>query len=142
LKQFRKNIPETALTGARRIEVGKIETPTEAIGVSPPRFAGLLLEIFRVETVLVVDGTLFRITQYVVGLLDLFKALLGRLITRIDVGVVLSGQASVGLFYLGVFRVPGDSENCIIVFFGHSQFGLRQESIGIFLALALLESLT
>ena len=81
-------------------------------------FAGAGVAVFGVETELIVHGTLLGIAQYVVGFLDVFEALLGGLVARIEIGVVLTRQFPVGFadfLRIGAARNP---EGFVVVVLG------------------------
>src|SRR5690606_21998926 len=73
--------------------------PIEAAGGSS------LLRAPPLAAKLIVFGSLFRVAQNLVGLVNLLKSLLGRFVARIHVRVILAGQAAVGapnLFLVGI----------------------------------------
>src|ERR1017187_439275 len=84
-------------------EMGEIEAVEIEVGTALPaasrgaRRAGAGKAVVGIETELVVHGTLLGVAQYVVGFLDVFEALLGGLVTRVEVGMVLAGELAIGL---------------------------------------------
>src|SRR5690606_1977153 len=88
----------------------------------PPGFRLLRIpaDLRGVHAHLVVEGALFRIGEDVEGEADLLELLLGLLVPRVDVGVVLAGEAAVGLLDLLGGGGARDSESCVqIVAFRH-----------------------
>jgi hypothetical protein len=61
----------------------------------------------------VIGAPLFRLFQDVVGLLDLLKALLRALVTRVDVRMQLAGKPPIGLFEIGFAGSPGNAEDLV-----------------------------
>jgi hypothetical protein len=49
------------------------------------------------KTELIVHGTLLGVTQHIISFLDVLEALLGGLVTRIQVGVVFARELAIGL---------------------------------------------
>src|ERR1017187_4265125 len=88
---------------AARGEIGEIEAVEIEVGSALPTAswgawrAGAGKTVIGIETELVVHGTLLGVAQYVVGFLDVLEALLGGLVTRVEVGVVLAGELAIGL---------------------------------------------
>ena len=112
-----ENIPETALSLGAKIHSRKVETSRKSASESPALRPGLLLEIFRVEAVLIVHGPLFGIAQNIVGFLHLLESLFSRLVPGIDIGMIFSCHAPVRLFYLRLLGVSRNTQNSVIVFF-------------------------
>ncbi len=52
-------------------------------------------DVIGIETVLIVDLAFFGIAQDIVGLLNLLEAILGGLVTRIEVGMVFASQLAI-----------------------------------------------
>ena len=63
----------------------------------------------------VVAAALLRVAQGLVGDRDLLEAGLGGRVAVVGVGVVLAGEAAVGLLDLVVGRVPADAEHLVEV---------------------------
>jgi len=119
-EKFRKHVPETALSFGAEIHAGKVEAALGSPTKSSPLRTGLFLEVFGVETVLIVHASLLGITQHIIGLLDSLEPLLGGFVSGIYVGVIFSRQAPVCLFDLRLLSVPRDTQNGVIIFFlGH-----------------------
>ena len=75
----------------------------------------------RVRAELVVERSALRVGEDLEGGRDLLEALLGRLVPRVDVGVVLAGLLPVGLLDLLRGRGPGDAEDLVEVAVGHAR---------------------
>jgi len=74
-----------------------------------------LRPVLRIEAVLVEHLLLFRIAQDVVGLLNAFEALFGRLVARVEVGMVLAREAAVRLpNFIGI-RGAGNTQRRVVV---------------------------
>jgi hypothetical protein len=67
----------------------------------------------------VVLAPLLRVREYLVGLVDLFEALLGLRIVRVDVRMVLASEAPEGALDLLFVGVPADAEGLVVVFIFH-----------------------
>ncbi len=68
---------------------------------------------------LVVAGALGGVAQHLVGFVDLFKVVLGLLVTRVAVGVIFHGQLAVHLFDLVRRGAARDAEDLIVVAIFH-----------------------
>jgi hypothetical protein len=66
-------------------------------------------------TKLLVAAALLGVAQDVVGLADLFELPLGRLIARVDIGVVLPRQLPVGPLDLLLRGTPAQAQDVIVV---------------------------
>src|ERR1700688_3391066 len=93
------------ITEAARAAVAAVARPVIAAGRSAPSvaaphllFGGAALPV-RAE--LVVFLALGRITEDLIGLVDLLEASLGFLVVGIDVGMIFAGKFAVGRFDLG-----------------------------------------
>ena len=62
---------------------------------------------------------LLGVGEDVVGLLDFLELRLGRLVARVDVGVVLPRQAAIRLLDLLGRGVSGDAQDLVIIAVGH-----------------------
>jgi hypothetical protein len=71
-------------------------------------------------TELIVQGTLLRFTQDIVGFLDFLEALLGLLIARITIGVIFHGQPAIGFFQLRLADIAGNFQDLVIITFSHA----------------------
>ena len=68
---------------------------------------------------LVVAGALLGVAQDLVGLVDLFKAVLGLLVAGVAVGVIFHGQVAVDLFDLVGTGAARDAEDLVVVVIFH-----------------------
>src|ERR1035437_1697552 len=99
---------------AAEIEVGAA-LPTTSRGSGSP---GAGKAVFRVETELVVHGTLLGVAQYVVGFLHVLEAILGRLVTWVEVGVVFAGELAIGLADFLRIGFAGYAQRFVVVVLG------------------------
>src|SRR5262249_38655804 len=109
-EELRENVAKTAPSFARttaaacpasgRGKIGKIEPAEIHSGMralSRARTAGSRAgkSILRIEAELIVHLALLRIAQNIVRFLDILEALFGRLIARIQVGMVLTREFAI-----------------------------------------------
>src|ERR1035437_3789014 len=99
---------------AAEIEVGTA-LPTTSRGSRSP---GAGKTVFGVEPELVVHGTLLGVAQYVVGFLHVLEALLGGLVTRVEVGVVFAGELAIGLADFLRIGFAGYTQRFVVVVLG------------------------
>ncbi len=69
--------------------------------------------------VLIVSGPLLRVVEHFVCLPQFLELFFGRFVSGILVRVILDGQFAVGLLDFVRPRVFGDSQDLVIVAFGH-----------------------
>src|SRR3972149_2498622 len=88
--------------------------PVEAAGLASPSLPGLI----RLPK-LIVLGSLGRISEDFVRLVDLLKAFFGLMIARVLVGMIFHRELAVGLLDFFLFGVPGDTEQFVVVLIFH-----------------------
>jgi len=112
-----EDIAKAGLASRTGIEVKavEIEASGEGLRKPPTGLTSPLGDVVGVVAKAVVDCPLAGVAQDVVGLLYAFEALLGSLIARIDIGMVLPGEPSIGLLYLGFLGTTLDTEERIVV---------------------------
>ena len=71
---------------------------------------------------LVVSRALLPVAQDLKGLFGLLEFILRFRVTFISIGVVLHGQAAIGLFDVGVIGVAINAENFVIVTLSHVDY--------------------
>jgi hypothetical protein len=97
------------------------EDIAEDVAEAAPRAAtapGARLDAGMAE--LIVGGAFARVGQYFIGLLGLLEILLGLLVVGIAVGVILHGEAPVGLFQFLVAGIAGHAQYFVVIAFCHS----------------------
>jgi hypothetical protein len=70
-------------------------------------------------TVLIVNGALLFVRQYLVGLLGLFEFLFGLVIVRIAVRVKFHGQTPIRLLQFGFGGCAGNFQHHVVIALGH-----------------------
>src|SRR5690606_6094727 len=103
-----EDIPESAEIGA---EASPVETPCPAVGSLRGAGKGIVTHV-------VVLGTLLRVREYAVRLVDLLEFLLCARILA-DIRVILPGQVAVGFLYLLLVRIPGNAQDIVVITRGH-----------------------
>src|ERR1035438_2755244 len=111
-KELRKDVAEAAGAGmgpsgtvaraAGRTRIGEIETAeiemrAARLAASRRSLPGGGSAVFGVEAELVVHGTLLGVAEHVVGFLDVLEAVLGGLVTGVEVRVVFASELAIGL---------------------------------------------
>src|ERR1035441_729856 len=131
-KELRKDVAEAAGAGvgrsgtmagaAGRAGIGEIETAKiemRAVRLaSRTALPGGGSTVFGVEAELVVHGTLLGVAEYVVGFLDVLEAVLGGLVTGVEVRVVLTSQLAIGLADLLRVGFARYAEGFVVVVLG------------------------
>jgi hypothetical protein len=102
-----KDIAKRAVPGAVEIKTFEIAAPAAAVAGTAVSSQG---------TVQVVLFLFFRILEGFVGFVHLLEFLFGRLVARVQVGVVFAGQFTVGFFYVGDTGVFVNAQDLIVVF--------------------------
>lgn len=108
-----QEVREEILYPARAPEVKPAEVEPTRPRSGPP--ACLMSRAKNLVPELVVLLTLGRVAQDLIRLGDLFELRLGRFVIGIDVRMVFSGQAPVGLLDLFLRDAPADAKDLIIV---------------------------
>ena len=75
----------------------------------------VLFPVLPILAILIVLGSFIRITQYLVRLVELLEFLLRLLVVRVQVGMQLTGQLAIRLFYVFCRRVLVDSQYLVII---------------------------
>src|ERR1017187_6505310 len=132
-KELRKDVAEAAGAGvgpagtmagaAGRARIGEIETAeiemrAARLAASRTPLPGGGSAVFGVEAELVVHGTLLGVAEYVVGFLDVLEAVLGGLVTGVEVRVVLTSQLAIGLADLLRVGFARYAEGFVVVVLG------------------------
>src|ERR1035438_4645320 len=81
-------------------------------------FPGAGKTVLGIKAELVVHGTLLGVREHIVGFLDVLEAILGRLIARVEVGVVLPGELPISFADLLGAGLAGYAERFVVVVLG------------------------
>src|SRR5579859_4845655 len=82
-----------------------------------PESAGTAVK--RSVAVLVIGGPLLRVVEHFVGLAQFLEILFGHFVARVLIRVELYGEPAIGLLDLLLRRAFFESENGVIIAFGH-----------------------
>src|ERR1700744_30722 len=91
----------------------------------------VLFAVLPVFAILIVFLTLFRVAQYLVGLVYLLEFFVGFGIVRVQVGMELAGQLSVSCFYIFFGGIFINAEYLIIINKGHIRVSVLPKPLSI-----------
>jgi hypothetical protein len=121
-KKVTEDIAKVSRLGA---EVSEIVNGIAALlgevteGTALPSRLSKLIAILPVLTELVIFLALLRIGKDLIGSIHLLEPGLGRLITGVNIRVMLAGQLSIGLLYLLLSSLSADTEKLIVILSRH-----------------------
>ena len=95
---------------------GEPLVPVETTGI-----AAHALPLLPIGPQLIVFAPFLRVSQNLVSLVDLFEALLGPFVARVNVRVIFAGQTAIGFLDLLLAGVPIYPQNLVIVSVFHIQ---------------------
>src|SRR5579883_2077468 len=108
---------------ARPHVIGEIEAAEIHVGVAPAtaaaaaRSAGAREAILGVETDLIVHLPFLRVAQNVIGFLDVLETIFGRLVARVEIGVVFAGKLTVSLADFIFGSAARHAESFVVIVF-------------------------
>src|SRR5690554_6537190 len=139
--------PAKATTKHRVKKVGEIVCRKIALGVERvpfliapllvllprvlPACILVLIAMLPVLAIFIILGTLIQVAQHLVCLVELLELFLCLFVVRVQVGVHLTSQLAVRLFYLFRRRIPIDPQYVVIIYVRHFYLFTRASSIAL-----------